>query len=78
MIGASLGIFVLLGMVCAWLWTGRERKIVELNRAEKRYLIFYVIVGCLLGIGTIAVHLIGFGIGVVAGAGVVILNRRIR
>ena len=67
MVGASLGIFVLFGMVCVWIWSGRERKIVELNRAEKRYLICYVVIGCLLGIGTIVVHLIGFGIGVVVG-----------
>lgn len=67
MVGASLGIFVLLGMVCAWLWTGRERKIVALNRAEKRYLICYVVIGCLLGIGTIVVHLIGFLIGILTG-----------
>lgn len=76
MAGASLGIFVLLGMVCAWLWLGRERKIIELNRAEKRYLIVYVIVGCLLGIGTIVVHLIGFGIGVVVGFVMLKMNLR--
>ena len=78
MIGASLGIFVLFGMVCALLLAGRERKMIELNRAEKRYLICYVIVGCLLGIGTIVVHLIGFGIGMVVGAIVVLLNRRVK
>ncbi|MBQ3029012.1 MAG: rhomboid family intramembrane serine protease [Lachnospiraceae bacterium] len=76
MAGASLGIFVLLGMVCAWLWLGRERKIIELNRAEKRYLIVYVIVGCLLGIGTIVVHLIGFGIGMLVGFVMLKMNLR--
>lgn len=76
MVGASLGIFVLLGMVCVWLWSGRERKIVELNRAEKRYLIVYVIVGCLLGIGTIVVHLIGFLIGILTGFVMLKMNLR--
>lgn len=76
MVGASLGIFVLLGMVCAWLWSGRERKIIELNRVEKRYLICYVVIGCLLGIGTIVVHLIGFGIGMPVGVAMVKVKLR--
>lgn len=66
-IGASLGIFVLLGMVCAWLWKGNEKQRVNLSTAEKRYLVIYVIVGCFLGIGTIVVHAIGFAVGALLG-----------
>lgn len=66
-IGASLGIFVLLGILCVQLFAGKEKKIIELSRVEKRYLMCYVIVGCFLGIGTIVVHLIGFVIGILIG-----------
>lgn len=63
MIGASLGIFVLLGMVCVWSLKGKGKQLVCFTVAEKRYLIIYAIVGCFLGIGTIVVHAIGFIIG---------------
>lgn len=76
MIGASLGIFVLLGMVCAWLWKGNEKQSVSLSTAEKRYLLIYAIVGCFLGIGTIVVHAIGFAIGTLVGAIMLKLNLR--
>ena len=66
-IGASLGIFVLLGMVCVWSWKGKEAQSVSLAPAEKRYLVIYVIVGGFLGLGTIVVHAIGFGIGLLVG-----------
>ncbi len=66
-IGASLGIFVLLGMACVWCRKGQKKQRVCLSLAEKRYLIIYTIVGCFLGIGTIAVHAIGFLIGMSVG-----------
>lgn len=66
-IGASLGIFVLLGMMCVWLLKGKETQSISLTPAEKRYLVIYAIVGCFLGIGTIVGHLIGFLIGILAG-----------
>ena len=67
MVGASLGIFVLLGMLCVMLLTKGEKRLGELSRYDKGYLVFYVIAGCFLGIGTIVVHLIGFGIGLFVG-----------
>ncbi|MBQ8799138.1 MAG: rhomboid family intramembrane serine protease [Lachnospiraceae bacterium] len=66
-IGASLGIFVLLGMMCVLLFAKDEKRITGLSRYDKGYLIFYVIAGCFLGIGTIVGHLIGFVIGILAG-----------
>lgn len=75
-IGASLGIFVLLGIVCAWIWKGKEAQSVSLAPAEKRYLAIYVIVGCFLGIGTIVVHAIGFVIGLLVG--VVMIKMKLR
>lgn len=75
-IGASLGIFVLLGVVCAWLLKGKEKQSVSLTLAEKRYLWIYVIAGCFLGIGTIVVHGIGFVIGMLTG--MVMLKMRLR
>ena len=75
MAGASLGIFVLFGILCVLLFTKGEKRLVELSRYEKGYLVFYVIAGCFLGIGTIVVHLIGFGIGVLAG---LVDRRRLR
>lgn len=67
MVGASLGIFVLLGVVCVWLLKGKETQSVSMAPAEKRYLVIYTVVGCFLGIGTIVVHLIGFLIGILVG-----------
>ena len=67
MIGASLGIFVLFGMLCVLLFAKGEKRIDGLSRYDKGYLIFYVIVGNLLGIDTLVVHLLGFAIGIVTG-----------
>ena len=74
-IGASLGIFVLLGMLCVLLFTKGEKQMNALSRYDKGYLVFYVIAGCFLGIGTIAVHLIGFAIGFFVG---LVLRRQLR
>lgn len=67
MIGASLGIFVLLGTDCVWSLKGKGKQLVYFTVAEKRYLLLYAIVGCFLGIGTIVVHAIGFIIGMLTG-----------
>ena len=66
-VGASPGIFVLLGMLCVMLWGKNEKRITGLSRYDKGYLVFYVIAGCFLGIGTIVGHLIGFVIGILVG-----------
>lgn len=75
-IGASLGIFVLLGIVCVWLLKGKENQGISLAPAEKRYLLVYVIVGCFLGLGTIVVHAIGFVIGLLVGVVMLKMNLR--
>ena len=74
-VGASLGIFVLLGMLCVGLLAKGEKQTIALSRYDKGYLVFYVIAGCFLGIGTIVVHLIGFVIGVLTG---LVFRRRLR
>ena len=66
-VGASLGIFVLLGMLCVGLFAKGEKQTIVLSRYEKGYLVFYVVAGCFLGIGTIVVHGIGFVIGILVG-----------
>ena len=67
MVGASLGIFVLIGMMCVLLFK-EKRKISDVfSRSDKRYLVFYLIVGNLIGIGTVVAHLIGFVIGLLFG-----------
>ena len=66
-VGASLGIFVLLGMLCVELFAKGEKQTIALSCYEKGYLVFYVVAGCFLGIGTIVVHGIGFVIGILAG-----------
>lgn len=66
-VGASLGIFVLLGMLCVMLFSKGGKGLAELSRYERGYLVFYVIAGCFLGIGTIVGHLIGFVIGILVG-----------
>lgn len=67
LVGASLGIFVLLGSMCVLLFAKGEKRITGLSRYEMGYLVFYVIAGCFLGIGTIVVHAIGFVIGLLEG-----------
>ena len=67
MIGASLGIFVLLGMLCVMLFSKGGNGFAQLSPYERGYLLFYIIAGCFLGIGTIVVHLIGFVIGLLVG-----------
>ena len=74
-VGASLGIFVLLGMLCEGLLAKGEKQTIALSRYDKGYLVFYVIAGCFLGIGTIVVQLIGFVIGVLTG---LVFRRRLR
>ena len=60
MIGASLGIFVLLGM-----YVGQIRGDVDnkLSRQERSYLIPYAIISSLLSVTTAIVHMIGFCVG---------------
>lgn len=73
-VGASLGIFVLLGMLYVMLFSEGGKGITELSRYERGYLVFYIIAGCFLGIGTIVGHLIGFVIGLLVA---VIMRKRI-
>jgi membrane associated rhomboid family serine protease len=54
-------------MLCVELFAKGEKQITELSRYAKGYLVFYVIAGCFLGIGTIVVHLLGFVIGIATG-----------
>ena len=75
-VGASLGIFVLLGMLCVELFAKGEKQVIALSRYEKGYLALYVVAGCFLGIGTIVVHAIGFVIGVSAGFVMLKMNSR--
>lgn len=67
MVGASLGIYASLGMYAVSARADREKKSSRINKGQRNYLILYVLIGCLLGIGTIAVHFIGFVVGMVAG-----------
>lgn len=67
MVGASIGIFVILGFYAARYRLDKSSKGFQLSRGQLNYIISYVVIGCLLGIGTIAVHLIGFVIGLIIG-----------
>lgn len=64
--GASLGIFVALGMLFV-LSRCKKTEGLQLAKGYRNYLFWYVLIGCLLGIGTIVVHAIGFVVGVVFG-----------
>lgn len=75
-VGASLGIFVFLGMLCVELFAKGEKQTIALSRYEKGYLVFYVVAGCFLGIGTIVVHAIGFVIGLLVGFVMLKMNLR--
>ncbi len=67
MVGASCGIFVVLGIYIVLSKTDKSRGDFQLSGRHRNYLIAYVVMGCLLGIGTIVVHLIGFVTGVLFG-----------
>lgn len=67
MVGASLGIFTLMGVLFIFGRLRRKKGTRLLSRGEAIYLVCYIVVGCFLGIGTIVVHAIGFGVGVLLG-----------
>lgn len=67
MVGASLGIFVSLGIYAFFARSDRKKEVLRINRGQRNYLILYVLIGCLLGVGTIMVHFIGFVVGMVYG-----------
>lgn len=66
-VGASLGIFVLTGILFVMFMNDREKGKTLLSVGAKRYLLCYIILGCFLGVGTIVVHLIGFVVGTLIG-----------
>ena len=66
-VGASLGIYVLMGILAVQYLSDGEKGKYLLSKAAKRYLLCYILVGCLLGIGTIVAHLLGFAVGMVFG-----------
>ena len=63
MVGASLGIYVAMGVLLASNKIDASKRYMKFSRAECNYLVAYVIGGCFLGIGTITVHLIGLVVG---------------
>lgn len=67
MVGASLGIFVCLGIYVVSAGPDGKKEVSRLSKGQRNYLIFYALTGCLLGMGTIAVHFIGFVVGMVSG-----------
>lgn len=77
-VGASLGIYVLMGILFVQYLSDSEKGRYFLPKAAKRYLLCYIVVGCLLGIGTIVVHLIGFVVGMVFGTGMLFIEKRIK
>lgn len=66
-VGASLGIFVLIGMYISLCMLNKKKEKSILSVAERRYLMCYVIIGCFFGVGTVIVHLIGFLVGAMFG-----------
>ncbi len=66
-VGASLGIFALMGILFVLHMLNMEKEKYLLSRGGKRYLLCYIIGGCFLGMGTVVVHLLGFGVGVLLG-----------
>lgn len=65
-VGASMGIFVVIGMLLV-LSRRSKPEGVQLPKGYRNYLFWYIIIGNLLGIGTLVVHAIGFSVGVVFG-----------
>lgn len=66
-VGASLGIFTLMGLYFLLCIRNKKEGKSSLSVAGRRYLICYAIIGCFLGMGTIVVHLIGFCVGALLG-----------
>ena len=67
MVGASLGIYVILGMKVIMGRLEISQQEFRMTKRSRNYLIYYVLFGCLLGIETVAVHSIAFGVGVIFG-----------
>ncbi len=66
-VGASLGIFIMMGILFVLCMLSKEQEKYPLSRGENRYLLCYIIIGCFLGKGTVVAHLLGFGVGVLFG-----------
>lgn len=73
MVGASMGIFVLLGIFMAWRIQGRQGRRLEtverwMPRGEWNYVLWYAVIGSFLSVASFAVHmtalLLGLGCGV--------------
>lgn len=67
MVGASLGIYVWIGMMFVINRFDKLRTGLLITTRQRRYMISYMVIGCFWGINTIVVHLIGLAIGVLFG-----------
>lgn len=67
MVGASAGIYVLIGFLSAWDMRGKRIFWSQLPTGERRYLIGYVVLGSLLSPLTAAIHVISFACGALCG-----------
>lgn len=67
MVGASLGIFIILGVYMVISRLDKSWEDFQLSKRQQKYLIVYIVIGCFLGIETIVAHFIGFVIGMLFG-----------
>ena len=66
-VGASAGIFGMIGIVCVMRWKKDIVSIENLKKSEIIYIILFAVLSLLLGLESFVTHLAAFVLGIVAG-----------
>lgn len=66
-VGASAGIFGIIGIVCVMKWKNGDKCKEILKKRELIYIIVFSLLSLMLGLESFVTHLVAFGFGVIAG-----------
>ena len=66
-VGASAGIFGMIGIVCVMKWKKGIVSIENLKKNEIIYIILFSVLSLLLGLESLVTHFIAFVLGIIAG-----------
>ena len=75
-VGASAGIFGIIGIVCVLKWKKDAVCTENLKRGEITYIVFFALLSLLLGLESFVTHAVAFVFGVIVGAVMVMSQKR--
>ena len=75
-VGASAGIFGMIGIVCVLKWKKDAVCTENLKRGEITYIVFFALLSLLLGLESFVTHAVAFVFGVIVGVVMVMLQKR--